>query len=684
MSLPTRMSLSDVKRRINEIKTLSDPEGEPQEIEVTAIIENSPEETMTDLTRRFSSRGLNQPEPPPPPPASRAYYSETAGRSKSSSSSPSPTRSHNSPEREKMLRKKREKRKGERKEDREDEERRGRQKERERYRYGSTEPSPGGQTPTESMYSAQSVESGDRKGLERVFLRVVKPIGTLIDVKARNDPTALNRARKHLDRVTGPSIKAALHEEQLDGGDAEFKATVLKMLKNVTDELDELKQENMQKGKTLITKSRNLKPNLPDTYPSYNADKDAWQKAVRQLEIAVKNTERLYPLREAPYDFLLEIAGNSNTIAANFGLSKRQQRELIQATVPNTHPLYTELLLCESLEEVFQFASINSSSIPTKAETEASLDNWSIDLRSFPQLNESIGRLKQLIIDAQQWDYGPDGRGINKRLLFEMMVQKIRKGPVRIPKFVESKLESFLIDIQKEKSPVAMHELLIGILRHLVISNQQRPLPQKPKVFLTGLANAQEDLDSAEPPSFPSNDPQSTGARKKMPDKSRPQGYDRKGGRFNSRPKSRARTVRPWPRNKEYKNKSGTKLYPEIEAHFKDFCFRCGLSNHSASQCRFYPERTPILTLCDLCHSGFHDKCKHPHFKEQRQAQDGKADGNSPAVLKKLEALVDRWSIQPPPPIGFAAYGALPLPFNNTNSPSQPTVKQPDSESDSE
>ncbi len=84
---------------------------------------------------------------------------------------------------------------------------------------------------------------------------------------------------------------------------------------------------------------------------------------------------------------------------------------------------------------------------------------------------------------------------------------------------------------------------------------------------------------------------------------------------YRSRPFKPLARVTPWPEHKEYISKSGNVLNDEINRHFYGFCFRCGLNNHSASYCKTYDRQKIILTLCNLCRSGFHEVCLHPSFR---------------------------------------------------------------------
>jgi hypothetical protein len=114
----------------------------------------------------------------------------------------------------------------------------------------------------------------------------------------------------------------------------------------------------------------------------------------------------------------------------------------------------------------------------------------------------------------------------------------------------------------------------------------------------------------------------------------------------NDRSQSRARYVQQWPKNKNYLNKSGNQLTDEVLRHFSGFCFRCGLGNHRASGCRFY-DRSAILTLCNVCWSGFHDKCKNPKYRDQNQNSRQKAIAQPAADIKKLEDKIEMLKKRP-------------------------------------
>jgi hypothetical protein len=117
----------------------------------------------------------------------------------------------------------------------------------------------------------------------------------------------------------------------------------------------------------------------------------------------------------------------------------------------------------------------------------------------------------------------------------------------------------------------------------------------------------------------------STGSKKAATKQQKQRNQDQ--GRSRSRDKSkdsrnRSRsksvknftTVKQWPQGKPYLTKDRKGFLPEFESWFRGFCFRCGMSNHRAADCRIYPSANIVMSLCAVCSSGLHDKCKNYKF----------------------------------------------------------------------
>ena len=111
----------------------------------------------------------------------------------------------------------------------------------------------------------------------------------------------------------------------------------------------------------------------------------------------VKTTERSMSFKESPYNYVLELCGNSNAVASNYGLSKNQQRLLILSHVPATSDVYKELKDLQTLDSLFHFTNISASATLTRGEAETQLESWHLDVSTSETMTASISRLKRLI-----------------------------------------------------------------------------------------------------------------------------------------------------------------------------------------------------------------------------------------------------------------------------------------------
>jgi hypothetical protein len=82
------------------------------------------------------------------------------------------------------------------------------------------------------------------------------------------------------------------------------------------------------------------------------------------------------------------------------------------------------------------------------------------------------------------------------------------------------------------------------------------------------------------------------------------------------------------PKNEPYLTRDKKSFLPTFEEHFKNFCYRCGLSNHSAKNCRIYPEAKIIMELCGTCNMGLHDRCKNYKFTKPCDSSTGSGSGS--------------------------------------------------------
>ena len=118
--------------------------------------------------------------------------------------------------------------------------------------------------------------------------------------------------------------------------------------------------------------------------------------------------------------------------------------------------------------------------------------------------------------------------------------------------------------------------------------------------------------------------------KQQQPQQNQYQGKQQNGSSQNNNYNTRNRFVARWPEGKPYK--TGSSLSQEFNRHFDNACFRCGYSGHLSSACRTYPERQPIMLLCNVCRQGLHEKCRSKRYN----VQDGK---NNPHSIEAQQAI---------------------------------------------
>ncbi len=226
------------------------------------------------------------------------------------------------------------------------------------------------------------------------------------------------------------------------------------------------------------------------------------------------------------------------------------------------------------------------------------------------------------------------------------MIKRLKKE--RITKLAKNTLSLIEIDVRTETSSIALHSKILNVLHGLVNQNLQFKNGESKPTSKAITSTASTDRVEPEEEEGHQPTPSEGGAKPKKPinkkkkNQTKPQdvtataettptrensgmpphkmnngpgnekGYDKN---YRSRPFKPLARVTPWPEHKEYISKSGNALNDEINRHFNGYCYRCGLNNHSASYCKTYDRQKIILTLCNLCRSGFHDVCYHPSFR---------------------------------------------------------------------
>jgi hypothetical protein len=491
---------------------------------------------------------------------------------------------------------------------------------------------------------------------------------------------------------------------------------LIKGLEILQADVSGLKQASYIRERSKVEKKGKIKPN--DIYPpeTERAGRRDWLKAVGEMRSTMVIVERSFSFKERPYDYLLEACGASNVIASFYRLTRQQQIELIAGTIPVLSSVYKQIRMLKSLEDIFDLASMSSSTLYTKLELEGLIESWKLNTETYSTLNESIGNLKVLISDSAD--------GLPPNQLYAEMLKRIKRE--KLPPFVMRSLDDLTLRIAREENLIVMHEFLLAALKPVVgwrsgKSNQGgsgniapqihkmeevvKPVPDSAVVpavdesalfwrtLCNQLTDKSENSKEQKDKNTGNNQKQGTG-------KNQNQNQNQNGGRgrqnnkkqnggggyqnqkstnqgtYDSSARPKMSHVAPWPKNKPYLR--GNQLTPELLAHFSRHCFRCGLGNHRASACRYY-DRSAIITLCTQCYSGFHDTCKNPRFTGTGQVADQKALGHSSDAgsIKKLEEKISMLEQQRP---NFPFWYPLPPPVPVPAVKKMPAVDSSDDE----
>jgi hypothetical protein len=521
-------------------------------------------------------------------------------------------------------------------------------------------------------------------GLAGLLTHIVKPVRTTLDKTAREDDDRLARGVSHLDRIKVSTVRRALRSDETILATNKKLAEMQIMMMTLNNEIAHLKSE--QKITTLASseKSGKVTPNPVHTYPSHDCSDESYQAAVKNMGILVKVIEKNNAFAADQYNHALEICASSNEIASNFGLSQEQQRRLILSALPSNSEIYLELSMITDLAQCFRIVSQNSSSLLTRGELELKIEKWTLDTRSYKDLTHSLLNLKILLIKLEDKPL----HTINGRDLYGKILVRLRRER-GMSQWTLKKLDEARVRIDVESDHTEMNQIILTALRDTIKlgrTTENHAVKNEGPSYLSNVANSLPALSytpqttpekkgfkgkggkkgvSTEPKGQPQRNqgnPKDSG--KKSNDKTQPH-------KNSPRIKKKHFTVEPFPKGINYLSGSGNGLSRQVEEHFRNHCFKCGHSSHASTNCRIYPEKQTVMTLCEVCRSGFHLICKSYKYAP-KQTQGNAIDvKRSPSQLQAIEEIVQGMAIAQAyrdgvPPFGQSSwYPYPPPPANN-------------------
>jgi len=472
--------------------------------------------------------------------------------------------------------------------------------------------------------SASSLGGAGQEGLHNLMSHMTKPISVLLDVNQRNNPEAIERSNQHLNKIRPSAVQIALKSEQIIREQSTKLDVLMQQMNMLSDEFGKLKFESQVSRHAITDKIGKLRANPDYTYPGENnrCSDENWVKAVKSMEANFKNLEKTLSFNDNVYNFALQLSSYSNIIAANYGLSKEQQKKLVLTFIPTMSALYNDLSMTSSLEKMFDQISTNCDLLCTKPEMEAKINNWQLDCSSWKGITHSVLHLKDLFI---LYENRPVNQ-INIRDLYEKVFTRIRKEKLTIA--VGKKVDEARILMANCTDMVDFHDLIVSSLKDMIYTYKRPQLPQQhhngPKVNEITMQKQQQlaltyekGMDSVRHSPPPQSQPQSEKKSKNKKGKAVVNAVDTEPikpapkAQGQKEQKKKGFFVKQWPDQKNYLNKSGNNLTRDCNEHFKGHCHKCGHSSHESTTCRIYPEKDAVLTLCSTCLCGFHTVCKN-------------------------------------------------------------------------
>jgi hypothetical protein len=386
------------------------------------------------------------------------------------------------------------------------------------------------------------------------------------------------------------------------------------------ERLNVLEAHEKLTSRALIEKRGALRVNY--SYASTPADTETYRRALISLGIAIKVIEKSVTFQSQPFNFLVELALESNKCAQTFSLSKNQQTNGFLTFVPSSSKEYTLLTLTDSLEGMFDIISTYSTSMMTQNELEMKINNWKLDTSSLESLIYSATTL----IDLYKKNATS---GILASDLITQVTAKIQSQQ-SLPSFISPLLTEFRLKIRPNDKMHTLSGGLLACLKRCVRHNQKeqsqahtKNVPPKHVKSLQPSTPKPQSVTPAQiniirPPFVVSQNTSDGTTKQKHP---QAPAQPKNTQQSTTLPTVTWNSTRTYPPNKFGRtfvrpfvepnpNHKGNRVSKAFEAHFLSDCFRCGDSSHKSSDCRLYPERTAVVTVCNVCGQGLHDVCR--------------------------------------------------------------------------
>jgi hypothetical protein len=207
-----------------------------------------------------------------------------------------------------------------------------------------------------------------------------------------------------------------------------------------------------------IEKKDSILPNF--IYPNVDASDEVHRKAVSQMNLRIKVIEKGSTFNADPFHFAQCVALESNIVAKNYDLSKKQQRDLILSYLPNSVPSYNVLKLNDTLEGLLSTISTFSTNIMTRSALEKAINDWVLDVSGEKKMHASLCELLDYLNKMR--DSYNKGKPHIPSLKREAITRITRLS--NIPRVVKEKLYESRLRIKDEDTLPECIQIVMAVL----------------------------------------------------------------------------------------------------------------------------------------------------------------------------------------------------------------------------
>jgi hypothetical protein len=274
-------------------------------------------------------------------------------------------------------------------------------------------------TPENSLYEDDGT-GNQGKGIATLLTHIVKPVKTLTSKTDREDDILLERADRHLRKVTTDAVQSAVDYDLRD---------LLALVQHLNTSVQRLENNERITSTALCSKLNALK--VYKMYHTRHASAKDYASALISMTQRLKEVRdtKNMSLEKNSYDYVYECALIASSVTANYMLSMDQHKNLVIDSVPSSAEKNL-IGKCTTLENLLNVISTLAPCLKTRSQIEEQIKQWSLVTLSTETITRSVSRLTDLIeaINSDSPLLYPDlFRAIISRILLEKLPERVSK-----------------------------------------------------------------------------------------------------------------------------------------------------------------------------------------------------------------------------------------------------------------